>query len=173
MFTFAQSVRIVLVLTMATVLVVHNLPFTYLRNHIIKQWTWYILWGFAIINNSYQIMTHVLTALKFLHIPVFMIPGGADEEQSVGSFTFHNQLDLWGWWAYFILTGHARWLENILAAVHSSVGLIAISSPVMFQQYYIHTSIKQDGWFFWVVKTGFVIADAVARTCAVFSLLCP
>jgi hypothetical protein len=118
-------------------------------------------------------MTHVLTALKFLHIPIFMIPGGADEEQSVGSFTFHNQLDLWGWWAYFLLTRRASWLENILAAVHSSVGLIAISSPWMFQKYYIHTSIKQDGWFFWIIKTGFVILDAVARTCAVFSLLCP
>jgi len=98
-----------------------------------------------------------------------MIPGGADEKQTPAQFTFHNQLDLWGWWAYFIIMGRVPVLENILAAVHSSVGVVACLYPELFQKRYIST--KFDTFKLMWFKTGFVTLDAVVRTWAVWSLL--
>ena len=168
--SFSFTIFLVFLLAIPTVHLVQALPFATFRiwcqNCML---VWCLLYGFGVIDNLYQIFTHVFTALKYLGIPIPMIPGGADENQTPAQFTFHNQLDLWGWWAYFIIMGRASPLQNILAAIHSSVGVVALLYPEAFQNWYISRKFDSRAlmWF----KTGFVILDAVVRTYAVWNLL--
>lgn len=167
---FRQTVLFVYVLTVATVILVHYLPFPEWSSYIHEcALLWYTMYMFGIVNNAYQIFTHVTTTLQYLGVPLPIIPGGADEKQTPSQFTFHNQLDLWGWWSYFLLIGSAPPLVNALAAVHSSVGIVAWLSPDVFQSRYISTS--RDTMFFWIFKTSFVTLDAVARSLAVWYLI--
>jgi hypothetical protein len=168
--SFSFTIFLVFLLVIPTVLFVGMLPFltwrVWCQDHLL---VWGVLYSFGVVNNLYQIFTHVFTALQYLGVPIPMIPGGADEKQTPAQFTFHNQLDLWGWWAYFIIAGKVPVLENILAAVHSSVGVVAWMYPQIFQTWYI--SRKFDTTILMWFKTGFVMLDAVVRTVAVWSLL--
>jgi hypothetical protein len=122
---------------------------------------------FAIANNSYQVMTHLLTTLKFSGWNVPMIPGGAKDDQSVIDFTLHNQLDLWGWFSYFLARGQSNWLYSFLAATHMAVGLIPFYRHDVFQEFYIRTT--RCSRFFHQLKTSFVFLDAASRTYALTS----
>jgi hypothetical protein len=167
---FYHTVLFVYILTTATALLVHCLPFREWSLHIHGMPVlWYTLYAFGIVNNVYQIFTHIVTTLQYLGVPLPVVPGGADERQTPAEFTLHNQLDLWGWWAFFLLVGKAPPLENTLAAVHSSVGIVAWWQPEIFQSRYIST--RHDTAPFWVLKTLFVAVDAIARLLAVWYLL--
>jgi hypothetical protein len=167
---FHETVEQTLVLATVVGVITACLDFAYwqywFRHH---PWLNVALLIFALGNNSYQVATHVMTALKFVGVKLAMIPGGARDDQTVINFTFHNQLDLWGWWAYFIVRGHANLLYNILASVHIAVGIIAFLYPKIFQKYYISTN--HNTLFFHILKTVFVVSDAVCRSWALWSWL--
>ena len=130
-------------------------------------YTYNVLRLFAITNNTYQIFTHILTALKFGGISA-IIPGGAIDTQSMIAFTFHNQLDLWGWFSYFLVMGEAQLIHIILAAAHQSVAVLILFDLEGFQDYYIRNG--KVPLFFAIFRILFVLLDAGVRASAVFFL---
>lgn len=122
------------------------------------------LWWFCVVNNSYQVVSHVLTAIKFYGWQPVYIPGAADE-QAVSTFGVFNQLDLWGWWAYFIYSGACPLWLNFLSAVHCGVAVTSVVLPKTFQQNYI---VPGGGPLFTFSKASFVLLDAVSRATTVW-----
>lgn len=166
---FPRSVQVSLATSAIFTAIIMMIDFAGWKQFL-QSWNLYVVVAtFAIINNSYQVLTHVLTFLKFLGLPLPMIPGGAKDDQTVLNFTFHNQLDLWGWWAHFLITGHANFAYAALAATHMAVGLVALAAPELFQRYYI--SNKDDTPAYHYIKTNFVFTDALCRSYALYSLI--
>lgn len=170
--SFPNTIYPNVVLTLLTVAITHVLPFHRFAGYANAHphgWWYYSLFTFALLNNSYQVLTHLLTAIKFLGIAVPFTPGGAMDVQTPLTFNVYNQLDLWGWWAYFLFTGKAPLLMNLLAAEHSSVGIVSVIWPRSFQNSYIigRGNAKGLTW----ARAGFVTLDAIVRMYAVVKLV--
>lgn len=163
--SLVSSLLLTAIFTGLTLMIDFSLVRLLIQTHL--GYTYHVLLLFAILNNTYQVVTHVLTALKFSGLPL-LIPGGAVDNQSVTAFTFHNQLDLHGWFGYFLASGEAPLLYVVLAGAHMSVAVMIFFGSTHFQDYYIRCG--KTPLFFAIFRTFFVLLDACARACAVFSL---
>ena len=128
------------------------------------------IYWILLILNTYQVLTHVLTALKFIGVADIFIPGGAKDDQQLYEFTIHNVLDLLGWILIFIYTKKLYLLYVFTAAVHIGVGQVAILLYDTFQEYYIK-DISKNHTTFQYTKLIFVILDFVFRSYALYNIL--
>ena len=163
---FSKTAPFVVLLSLLITVGVSLIDFQSINNTLNN--FYYILLVFTLVNNLYQVATHILTTFTFIGFDIY-IPGGADENQTILNFTFHNQLDLWGWWAYFILKGEAQLIYNLLSSTHISTGLFAMYNPRVFQAYYIKTDVCP--LHFHLAKIIFVLSDAIARSYALYNLV--
>src|SRR3989338_9854063 len=126
------------------------------------------LYWMAMILNSYQVLTHVFTALKFIGYDI-IIPGGAKDDQKIYEFTIHNTLDLLGWIMIFMYNKQLYWPYVLLAATHMGVGQVALIMYRTFQRFYIK-DISQEYPAFQYVKLCFVVLDFIYRTHALYNM---
>jgi hypothetical protein len=127
----------------------------------------------TLINNLYQVCTHILTAVKFCGVDMPIVPGGAKDDQSILEFTIHNSLDFFGWISLFIVSQQLTFPTCILAGSHAGVGITAFFYPKVFSQYYIEdiTKISNSLSSFQHFKIIFVLIDAAYRINFVVSIL--
>lgn len=134
-----------------------------------SMFVYYPFFAYMVINNSYQVITHLLTTFTFAGIPIGMVPGGAKEDQTCLEFTLHNFIDVSGWLMYFIIIKDVHFIMSLLAAVHCGVGITAVLETNVFQRYYIQTA-HAPLIFHWF-KIMFVTLDAIMRTYALSTLI--
>jgi hypothetical protein len=85
------------------------IDYGYITNTIYSHasFIYYSLCILTLINNIYQVFTHILTALKFLSLrldkDVYYTPGGAEDGQSLKTFIFWNIVDQAGWIGYALV----------------------------------------------------------------------
>jgi len=115
---------------------------------------------------AYEILTHSLSAAKYLGFDAKFIPGGTRDDQSVTEFTAHNALDIANLVAMMICTAkECNTLPyHILLAFHISSNVLAIAVPTFFQRQVIMG--EQSPLYFSIFKTLFVSTDSVMRGCA-------
>jgi hypothetical protein len=161
--SFECSVAIALFLTAANVCLLYYMKEVIININIPG------LYYICMANNIYQVLTHVLTSIKFMGGKNIYIPGGAKDNQSIMEFTMHNVLDLLGWLLIFMYMRTMPLIYVLLAGAHMGVGMIAIIQNKIFQEYYIR-DIYVEYPSFQKIKIGFVILDFVCRTKALYDV---
>lgn len=114
----------------------------------------------------YEILTHALSAVKYLGYDAKFIPGGTRDDQSITEFTYHNSIDMLNLVAMIICTPkYCNTLPyHILLAFHVSSNCLAMAVPSFFQRQIIMG--EQSPFYFSIFKTLFVSADSFMRSYA-------
>jgi len=159
-----------LLTTIFVVITEHLEPYYVTFSHFLQSYPTVFYWLIvaAIINNGYQVLTHVTSGLKFIGVVNNnFAPGGADENQVVLAFNAHNALDIFGWIKIILIFGEVGIVYSILAFTHVGVGLVSLLCQKTFQNYYIKSPLDQEQCqqlkiMFWF-RVMFVWLDAAAR----------
>ena len=158
-------------LTLLFTLVMKKIPFAYAKLIFSKINLLHIIMIITLCNNVYQMITHLITTVKFMgyNVPQSIIPLGARDDQTAKQFTVYNYIDIMGWLTHMISMGYSNVVYNILTATHIAAAFISTANPVLFHRYYIRT--ENTPLYFQYMKAGFVFLDASSRTYSLYTLI--